>query len=341
MAENKEFLQSALWLHFQETTGRAIVPCEGNGFVANGIIHTLPLVGNYLYVPRGPIIDNSQFSTSLPGGQVCNLQTEIQKLMERAKEKKCSWLRIEPETEEVLEEIKKSTQYTIVKTSHDVQPREIFKIDITKTEEVLLAQMKPKTRYNIRLAEKRGVKVCETREEKYIQAFLDLITATSGRKGITSHPRHYYRKFFEVLPEETCRLFVAEYEGRVLAANLIIFYEDTAIYLHGGSSDRHRDVMAPFLLQWEQIKRAKECGFRFYDFGGVHTEDKGNEKKESPSTHRPSPRMHSWSGMTKFKTGFAPNTLSTRYKGAYDIILNTPKYRMYRMLQRLRSGVHL
>lgn len=300
MGEKKEFLQSEDWLHFQEAAGKEVVPFSGEDFSANGIVHSLPLVGKYLYIPRGPQTTNKEV---------------IEKLIETAKERGAKWIRVEPE-KEVLEEIKKNTSYTVVKAPHDMQPREIFKIDITPGEGVLLQAMKPKTRYNIRLAEKRGVKIFTTREEKYRQAFLDLITATSGRKGIIPHPRGYYETFFSVFPKEVCRLFVAEYEGQVLAANLVIFYGDTVTYLHGGSGDLHRDTMAPFLLQWETIKQAKNEGYHFYDFGGVKT--------ESPDS--------SWSGITRFKAGFSPKTESTLYLGTYDIIFASGYYTLYRVL---------
>ncbi|MFZ3031877.1 MAG: peptidoglycan bridge formation glycyltransferase FemA/FemB family protein [Candidatus Moraniibacteriota bacterium] len=309
---NTEFLQSEEWLRLQKATGKEVVPFSGDGFLANGIVHTLPLVGRYLYVPRGPKIGSMNHEAGI--------KNRMQRLVQIAKEKRVKWVRIEPETEELFEEIKKSVPCKVVRAPHDMQPREIFKIDISLSEETLLAQMKPKTRYNIRLAEKRGVKVFETREEKDIESFLDLITATSGRKGITSHSKEYYKKFFMALPEAMCQLFVAEYEGVIIAANIVIFYGDTVTYLHGGTSDLHRDVMAPYLLQWEQIKTAKERGYTKYDFGGV-----------SFNT------TNSWQGITKFKTGFSPQTLPTMYAGTYDIVLAPFSYTVYRVLQKVKT----
>jgi len=322
MSGKKEFLQSQNWLAFQKATGREVLPFEEGGFLANGIIHRLPLVGKYVYVPKGP-------KTSIKY-KVSSIKYEMARLIDLAKEKNCRWIRIEPETEEILEAIKKSTLYKVVKAPHDMQPREIFKIDITKTEEELLVQMKSKTRYNIRLAEKRGVQVFATREEKYIVIFLDLITATSGRKGITSHPRSYYEKFFSTLPKEMCQLFVAEYKGEVIAANMMMFYGDTATYLHGGSGDVHRDAMAPYLLQWEQIKRAKALGCSIYDFGGIRTEARFKNQDS---------KINSWSGITKFKTGFSPETASTVFPGTYDIVLDTQQYFVYRELQSLKQAI--
>ena len=315
---NTEFLQSSEWLRLQETTGKEVLPFEDGEFLANGIVHTLPLVGQYLYVPRGPRTSSRY--------QVASSKHEMQKFIQGARGRKMKWIRIEPETEEMLEEIKKSIPYKLVRAPHDMQPREVFKIDISKTEEELLAQMKSKTRYNMRLAEKRGVKVFETREEKHIAAFLGLITATSGRKGITSHPRSYYEQFFQVLPPSMCRLFVAEYEGKVIAANIVIFYGETVTYLHGGTADVHRDVMAPYLLQWEQIKTAKKEGFQIYDFGGVKAV---NNQQSTINAD--------WGGITRFKTGFSPSTAPTVFPGAYDIILDSRGYLLYDVLRPLQG----
>lgn len=331
----REFLQSAQWLHLQEATGKEIVPCEEDGFVANGIVHTLPLAGKYLYTPRWP------------GSEISNFQFLISKLIEESQKRKCRWIRIEPETGEMLEEIKNSIEtlrqparnaariaaggaqggnLRITKAPHDMQPREIFKIDITISEEELLAQMKSKTRYNIRLAEKRGVRVFETRETNHVATFLDLITATSGRKGITPHPRSYYERFFQVLPESMCRLFVAEYQRKVIAANIVMFFGETVTYLHGGTADEHRDVMAPYLLQWEQIKTAKKEGFQLYDFGGVKVI---NNQQSTVDTD--------WGGITRFKTGFSPNTAPTVFPGSYDIVLDTLGYFLYTSLRPLQA----
>lgn len=101
---------------------------------------------------------------------------------------------------------------------------------------------------------------------------------------------------------------------------MVIFYGDTVTYLHGGSGDLHRDVMAPYLLQWEQIKAAKERGYTKYDFGGV-----------SLNT------ANSWQGITKFKTGFSPQTLPTMYSGTYDIVLAPFSYTVYRVLQKVKA----
>lgn len=321
----KEFLQSEKWLSFQKATRRDVLPFVFKDFFANGILESLPLIGKYLYIPKGPIIiqgrqsiiDNEQF-----------LREAIQKFTEEARKRRVKWIRVEPENESLLEILRKNFSGNIVKAPRDIQPRELLVMDISIPEETILSQMKPKTRYNIRLAEKRGVKVFTTREPKYQEAFLDLIEKTSDRKEIHSHPRVYYEKFFDVFPETLCELFIAEYEGKVIAGNLCIFFQDRAIYLHGGSSDECRDVMAPYLLQWKQIVYAKQKGCIEYDLGGVHIQ---TIEKNS----------NDWSGITRFKTGFAPKTTSTIFPGTYDMILDPMMYTWYRTLRVLRNIFHV
>lgn len=363
MNQETEFLQSDQWMAFQEATGKKSLRLSLDFFSANGLLHALPFAGQYLYVPRGPVCHNFQFSTRLPDGQVFNFQKNLEKLIEKAKKSKAIWIRMEPETEELLEGIKKATDKKIVKAPHDIQPRAVFRMDLSPSEEELFSAMKPKTRYNIRLAEKRGVRVFTTRDQKYVRVFLDLIRKTADRKAITPHPVSYYEQLLNSLPEDMCRLFVAEYEapastreggssvrgGQVLGANLLIIFGTTATYLHGGSSDVHRGMMAPYLLQWEQMKFAKQAGCVLYDFGGVSTGDtrykisdsrKTAAEKERPFiAHHPSIATHSWAGITKFKMGFSPQTEPVVFPGAYDIILNSQAYAAYRVAEYCKKSI--
>lgn len=304
------FFQSEEWKHFQESAGRQTTHVKSEGLLGNGIFHTLPIIGRYVYFPRGPLF-------SLGNKKISDAAWET--LLSFGQENKVAWIRVEPQSEEIKESLfqyAKETKRKIIKAPRNIQPGEIFMIDISGSEEEVLSRMKQKTRYNIRLAEKKGVKTFVTKEEKYTRAFLELIAATSDRKVIAPHPRAYYEKFFTAFAEGTLFLFVAEYKEKVIAANMIALYGKTAYYLHGGSSDEHRDVMAPYLLQWEQIKLAKEKGATQYDFGGIHTKFK-----------------NSWEGITKFKLGFSPKTEPTFFPGTYDIVIDKRIYFLYRILQ--------
>lgn len=303
-----QFLQTESWARFQESAGRPSLRIGGRAF---GFVHVLPLVGKYLYTPRWP------FATTE--------SEERRELLDIAQRSNCGWVRVEPETEAALAGWQQDASVRIVKAPHDVQPRENFVIDISVPEEELLARMKSKVRYNVRLAEKKGVRIRATRETKYREDFFNLIEATAKRQGILAHPRGYYEKMIETFPEEQLSLYIAEYEGETLAANLVLFSGDTATYLHGGTSDHHREVMAPVLLQWEQIRGAKRRGCRWYDFGGVSMQTE----------------LAAWAGITRFKTGFSPETKTTVSPGCYDIIINPRRYRLYSRLRSLQRGLSI
>lgn len=308
-------LQSPLWRSFQEKSGRACV----EGSFGLGVIETLPLVGPYLYCPRGPIPEELR------------IKDELLKAAEGAE---AGWIRVEPGSEAELEMLRALFgEGRVVVAPHDVQPREILVMDIRSDDAAFLSAMKPKTRYNIRLSEKHGVTVRFSRSEADMERFIELIYATTGRKAIRPHPREYYRNFFRAFDEAQCVLALAEHDGQVLAVNLLVFFDGVAYYLHGGSSDEGRHLMAPYLLQWESIREAKRRGCTLYDFGGVRTEVTSG-KRGAPSSD--------WSGITRFKQGFAPTTQPIVFPGAYDIVVSFWRYRLYQLLrsfQQLRKKI--
>ncbi len=359
------FLQSSEWQKFQESVGRKTYHLSHDGFWANIIEHKLPIVGKYFYVPRGPVaeIRNSK------------IKKGIEELIDLARKEKVGWVRVDPATDDIAEEIKNivgnKNFCSVRKAPHDMQPKEVFVIDITKSEEEILAQMKSKTRYNIKLAEKRGVFVKaisnfkfqisnqiqnsndQNQNEKYIAEFLRLVKVTAKRDGIVSHPESHYRKMLEIIPSENLKLYVAEYEEKVIAANLVSFYGETCTYMHGASDNENRNVMAPFLLQWQQIQDAKKAGCTKYDFGGVMTENPKSEirnLKQAQKSNDQNLKQNildikyqiqdtKWAGITRFKIGFSPETVPTRFPGTYDIIIDKKRYLLYKFLGWIKKAV--
>ncbi|MCX6766619.1 MAG: peptidoglycan bridge formation glycyltransferase FemA/FemB family protein [Candidatus Moranbacteria bacterium] len=329
------FLQSEDWKNFQEAWGRntyTILVNNDDGelaMYANIIEHELPIVGKYFYVPRGPVVCNTKHVT-------CNSKIKkfIDDLIGLAEEENIGWIRIEPNNEKDLSLIREKipNALKIKKSTVDMQPREVLVLDISKREEEILVGMKQKTRYNIKLAEKKGVTAtCNTQHvtQENIDKFLQLVKITTDRDGITSHPEGYYRKMLETIPLDILKLYVAEYEGKIIAANLVLFFGKTATYMHGASDSEHRSVMAPYLLQWRQILDAKKAGCERYDFGGIKT----------CSTKHVTYNKNSWSGITRFKQGFTPDTETTKFPGSYDIVLNPFKYNLYRFFQRIKRTI--
>ena len=313
-----DFLQSKIWRKFQSSVGRDVFEIENTTIIE----HELPIVGGYFYIPRGPELSakaetNSKFQISTFKS---NPNDQISKIINLGKERGIGWIRIEP-SKDILEIIKKNINYKIEKAPHDMQPKETFVIDISKTEEELLSKMKQKTRYNLNLAKKKEIKIIVSREKIYIDEFLRLVVVTSKRDGINSHSEEYYQKMIEIIPEDNLKLYLAEYQDKIIVANLVIFFEDMAIYLHGASDNKFRNVMAPYFLQWRQIQDAKKVGCMRYDFGGVKTTQENN----------------SWMGITKFKRGFSPETQSIQFPGCYDIILSPMRYKIYRIIQKIKT----
>ena len=332
--EKNEFLQSHEWLKFQEDFGRRTFSVEDENFSAKIIEHVLPVVGRYFYVPRGPVIKNSKLQISNTK-QITNEEFQItkgiQELVDLAKKENAGWIRVEPNDSHLLDLI--HSNWRVVKAPYDVQPKEIFRIDISKSEEQLLGEMKSKTRYNIRLAQKHEVSVQVISNfklqisKKYVDTFLKLTKEMAARQGIVPHPDEYYQKMFETFPTEMLRLYVAEYNGNIISANLMLFFGDTATYLHGASSNSDRNVMAPFLLHWQAILDAKERGYKWYDFEGVQTEATIHKKHSNLS------------GVTAFKMGFSITTKSVVFPGTYDIIVNPRQYALYKGLQKAKMIV--
>ena len=235
--------------------------------------------------------------------------------------------------------------YNCKKSSNEVQPRDTLILDLTKSEEELLKDMKQKTRYNIRLAGKKELRITnyelrtddkENFKEKF-ENFWELVKETSRRDKFKSHNKDYYWKMLESLskPEgdiRECRLqtrlYLAEYDNKIIAANIVLFFGDLAIYLHGASSSEYRNMMAPYLLQWRQILDAKKMGCEKYDFWGVSSDTECPRRGLSVS----------WGGITKFKKGFGG--FEKNYIGAYDLIFNSIEYTIYRFMKSIKSKIH-
>ncbi len=274
----ESFLQSKEWVGFQEALGRKVWQMNG----VNVIKYNLPMGKSYLYSPR------------------CRGDF-LKKIREIAKEENSIFFKIEPLRQAQGKPFRKST---------DIQPRKTLILDITKPEEELLKQMHHKTRYNIRLAKRKGVKIrIMNYESGIINRFWDLIQQTTKRDGFKPHPKEYYEKMLKVPGIE---LFVAEYQNKIIAANIVVFYKKIAIYLHGASDYKHRNLMAPHLLQWQQILEAKKQGCIEYDFWGI------NEKK--------------WPGVTRFKKGF--NGREVTYPGAFDLVFQPMWYKIYKLAKK-------
>lgn len=320
----ESFLQSFAWGEFQIAAGHAVrrfALGEGTEIlaVASIVEYRLPLGFCYWYLPRGPVV-----ASQLPAEKRNAIWSHLLgQIRSAAKKQRVIFLRLDPAlvVESGTASEISAERLGLQLVSGSVQPKDTLVLDLTKKEEELLADMKPKTRYNLRLAEKKGVQVIATEGSgPDFEDFWRLMEETSARDGIVSHPRSYYARMLRTLNAAEgalrCRLYLAKFEGKVIAANIVLHFGTYAVYLHGSSSDAQRNLMAPYLLQWRQIMDAKGAGCRIYDFWGI-TVDNANPR---------------WAGITRFKKGFAGEEVS--YAGVYDLPLRQFAYALYARLRR-------
>ena len=204
-------------------------------------------------------------------------------------------------------------------SSHNIQPPRTIIIDICGTDDEILAKMKQKTRYNIRLAEKKGVTV---RAWDDIEAFHKMMLVTGGRDGFGVHSLEYYKRAYQLLqPKELGEILVAEYEGKPLAALFVAQNGKRAYYLYGASTNEERNRMPTYILQWEAIKWAKERGCEEYDLWGVPDEDEETLEANFQTRHD-----GLW-GVYRFKRGFGGEL--KRAAQALDRVYNPLLYWAY------------
>jgi peptidoglycan pentaglycine glycine transferase (the first glycine) len=181
--------------------------------------------------------------------------------------------------------------------------------------------MKQKTRYNIRLAGRKGVTVREG-DEADLPAFYHLMKVTAERDGFGIHSREYYETVHRLLvPADQGRLLLAEYEGQLLAGLVATAFGQRACYMYGASSDEHRNLMPSYLLQWEAMLWARERGCRSYDLWGVPDEDEETLEAEFAQ------RNDGLWGVYRFKRGFGGRVVRTI--GAWDLVYAPLRYRLY------------
>ncbi|MBI3172647.1 MAG: peptidoglycan bridge formation glycyltransferase FemA/FemB family protein [Chloroflexi bacterium] len=213
-----------------------------------------------------------------------------------------------------------SLQPSAFRTSpHNIQPPRTITLDISGSEDDILARMKQKTRYNVRLAEKKGVTV---RAWDDLDGFHQMMQVTGGRDGFGVHSLEYYRRAYELFhPTGMAEMLVAEYEGKPLAALMVFARGGRAWYVYGASNDQERNRMPTYLLQWEAMRWARLHGCTEYDLWGVPDEDEPNLEAEFESRHD-----GLW-GVYRFKRGFG-GTLK-RAMQAVDRVYNPLLYWAY------------
>jgi peptidoglycan pentaglycine glycine transferase (the first glycine) len=300
-----EKMRDKFWLIGLENDGKLV----GGALV---IKQKLPGGKCWLSVPRGPLL------SAMAEERDEEIGVLMRKIEEVGRAERAVFLRVEPVWP--LGMPIEWGKWGFKKAHAHYQPENTLILDLSGSEQEILAQMKPKGRYNIIVAEKKGVTVRVGETEKDWGEFYNLLKETTSRDGFSGHGLKYYQNMLEKLGKNA-RLYLAEYEGEVIAGIIVTFFKDTAIYYFGVSGNAHRNVMAPYLLQWTAIQAAREEGIKYYDFLGVAPEGAGGE--------------HEWAGVTDFKLKFGGKRLD--YQPAQEKIFNWPIYILMRLVKGLKK----
>lgn len=209
----------------------------------------------------------------------------------------------------------------LIKSSHPLFPEWTQILNLHKSEEELLKSMHPKTRYNIRLAQKKGVVVKEMSDGKGFEIFSKLYFDTCRRQKYFGHTPRYHKIVWEALKKDIAHIFIAFYNDIPLAAYELFYFNDIFYYPYGGTSLEYRNFMAANLLMWEAIRLGKQLGAKYFDMWG-----------SLPPRYD---QNHSWSGFTRFKEGYG--TEFVQFAGSYDLVINPSGYKVYNMLYKLRE----
>ena len=297
--------QSPAWAKFRLTTPNVKKVVNFNGVQI--YFHRVPLAPfTVAYIPRAYI----------------KITGDLKRLCQK---EKAIYLKIEP--------LSPFDQFDKFVQSRSILPRHTIYVDLTKSEDDLLNDMHEKTRYNIRLAEKKGVMI---KENEDIEGFIKLLTRTESRQGFYSHYPNYYRKLWEILkPEKMVYLLSAYLPHEALlaprsfckvgarwgpiAAIMLFKYQDVLYYPYGGSDPNFKEYQAPSLLHWEAMKLGKELGCKVYDLWGTYK----NSKDESDP----------WFGIYRFKSGFGGTEID--FPPSFDVPLS-PLYLLFKFTDNLR-----
>lgn len=311
---NTHLLQTGEWGELKSAFGWKPVRVISGNIGAQILFRKLPLGFTVGYIPKAVIGDQSSVSSE-------QFWSEIDAV---CKSHRAIFLKLEPDR---WNDQQPETWNLKLETSpHNIQPPRTIIINIKDDEDAILAKMKQKTRYNIRLAEKKGVTV---RAWDDIASFHKMMLVTGGRDGFGVHSLEYYKRAYGLLyPKGLGEILLAEYEGKPLAALFVARNGNRAYYLYGASTDEERSRMPTYLLQWEAMKWAKARGCDEYDLWGVPDEDEATLEANFESRHD-----GLW-GVYRFKRGFGGEL--KRAAQALDRVYNPMLYKLY--LWRFAGG---
>lgn len=304
------FLQSPAWGRVKSDWEWFGILAQQDGQTAGALsvlsrrIPALPF--SLLYAPRGPVCDPHDVEV---------INCLIQGVKTLARGERAYRFLMDPDiliSDRSAHDIFADMGFTFHATSKNfegIQPRFVYRLFLTgHTEESLLAKFQPKTRYNIRLAQKHGVEA-RVVDSSYLPQFYTLMQETGIRDGFLIRPLSYFQKMMDQMGEH-CRLYMCFYHDKPICGAISIAYGSRVWYLYGASGNSHRQVMPNYLVQWEMIRWALSQGCEIYDFRGVSGD------LDDPN--------NPLAGLLRFKKGF--NGTLCEFIGELDLIISPFAY---------------
>jgi lipid II:glycine glycyltransferase (peptidoglycan interpeptide bridge formation enzyme) len=299
--------QSTDWEAFQKSLGHKTLRITVKEKKILGILNPLFLGYQYLYLPRIQSLSSEEWKILM------------HRLKILKKKEKLLFTRYDSSHQQASKLIKNFT------SSHSPQPETTLILNINESDDKILAQMKRKGRYNINLAKKKGVHVTKATNEKdkteFTRKFHSLLKETTKRDHFSAHSEDYYLKMLKHLKDSY--ILLSEKDNEILAGLIAVKSNDSLIYYYGASSNSQRELMAPYLLQWEAIKLAKKLGCKHYDFLGIAPEGAAGD--------------HPWKGITSFKKKFGGETIS--YQKAKEVIHRPVLYRFFKIMKAIQKFI--
>ena len=306
-------IQSWEWGEFRKKAGidlTRIGHFEGNRltFAYQLTFHAVPFFKNTIgYFPKGP----------MPNEKI------IETLKEVGEQKNAAFIKIEPNVtcDPQVDTGSQLRTLGLVTSKKSLFTKYNFLIDLTKSEDELLASMHPKTRYNIGVAQRKNVQIYQSTNADDFETYLKLYFETTKRQRYFGHTPTYHRLLWETLmPAGMAKLFVAKYMNKPLVVWMLFNFGQTLYYPYGGSSPEYKEVMASNLVAWEAIRFGKKMGLKVFDMWGALPPN----VKES----------HQWYGFHRFKAGYGP--IHIEYIGTYDLVLKPHLYNILNAADKLR-----
>lgn len=322
---DSHILQTSGWGSLKGDFGwrpRRVALRAGGRIVAGAQILFRRLPGGWTlaYVPKGPVVDLARPDLVRP------LLDDVHKV---CRAERAFALKIEPDLPDSAAMAQRMAGYGFVRSAHAIQPRRTILVNLAESEDEIMMRMKSKTRYNIRLAGRKGVQV-HSGEQNEIEVLNRLMAVTGERNEFGVHSTAYYARAYESLhPGNRARLWLAHYQDQPLAAVFACACGQKAWYMYGASGNQHRELMAPYAVQWAAMQWAKERGCTTYDLWGIPDYDE--PELEAHFTERSDGL---W-GVYRHKRGYGGEIV--RYAGAFDYAYSKPLYGLYQLFYKLRT----